>query len=182
MHATRVWAMLIPVALVAAAAQDIVSGPERGAPVPKLPVFAATGPHEGKDVDYAAQRQDKPTVYLFIQADKFDRPMARFLRDLDEKLRGDEHARAVGVWLTDDAAKTRDHLPRVQGSLKLEATAFTCYDGERVGPKGWNINTDAHLTAVVAAGKVAANFGFQSINETNVPEIHKALLKASAGK
>ena len=39
-----------------------------------LKVFDATGPLKDKEVDYAAERKGKPTVYVFIQADKWDRP------------------------------------------------------------------------------------------------------------
>jgi hypothetical protein len=39
------------------------------------------------------------------------------------------------------------------------------------------------LTAVVAnKGKVAAVFGYQSLNETDVPAVHEALMKALAKK
>src|SRR5262249_2906562 len=63
--------------------QEVVSGPDRGSKVPTLKVFDATGPAQGKDVDYATERKGKPTIYVFIQADKWDRPMARFLKELD---------------------------------------------------------------------------------------------------
>src|SRR5262249_47817961 len=55
----------------AARADDIISGPEKGAKVPALEVFDATGPNQGKTVDYAAERKDRPTVYAFVQADQF---------------------------------------------------------------------------------------------------------------
>ena len=44
------------------------------------------------------------------------------------------------------------------------------------------MNPDARLTAVVAnKGKVAATFGYQSINETEVPRVKEALKKAIQG-
>jgi hypothetical protein len=74
------WALAVGVLLLPAyvLGQDVPSGPEKGKAVPALKVFDATGPHEGKEVDYAADRKGKPTVYLFIQAAKWDRPMARW--------------------------------------------------------------------------------------------------------
>jgi hypothetical protein len=164
--------------------QDVVSGPEKDQKVPALKVFDATGPHQGKEVDYMTERKGKPTVYLFIQADKWDRPMAKFLRELEnaiQKEAGDSFV--VAVWLTDNVDKTKDYLPLAQQSLKFHLTALACFPGEKAGPKGWNVNADAHLTAVVAnQGKVAATFGYQSINETNVPEVYKALQKANPKK
>jgi hypothetical protein len=161
-------------------AQDVVSGPDQGQKVPALQVFDATGPHKGKEVDYATERKNKPTVYVFIQADKWDRPMAKFLRNLETTLQKDAgDAFVVAVWLTDNVEKTKDYLPLAQQSLKFHVTALVCFPGDKAGPKGWNVNADAHLTAVVAnQGKVGATFGYQSVNETNVPDVYKALQKA----
>ena len=161
-------------------AQDIVSGPEKGKPVPALKVFAATGPHEGKEVDYKMQRKARRTVYVFIRADKWDRPMARFLRGLDMAASKDgEETAVVAVWLTDNVEKTKKYLPRAQQSLQLQATALTCFPGPQEGPQGWGINADAHLTAaVVHKGTVAATFAYRSVNETDVPAVQKALKAA----
>jgi hypothetical protein len=163
--------------------QDVTSGPDVGQKVPALKVFDATGPHKDKDVDYAADRKEKPAVYLFIAADKWDRPMARFLRKLDEAVADVKDASVVAVWLTADVEKTKEYLPRAQQSLQLQATALTCFTGDKAGPEGWNANADAHLTAVVAhKAKVGAKFGYQSLNETDVPKVVEALKKAIGDK
>jgi hypothetical protein len=163
--------------------QGVVSGPDKGKKVPALKVFDATGPNQGKEVDYAAERKDRPTVYVFVQADKWDRPMARFLRKLDEAVREVEDASVVAVWLTDDPDKTKEYLPVAQQSLQLQATALACFTGDKAGPEGWGMNADAHLTAVVAnKGKVAAAFGFRSLNETDVPAVRDALKAARKEK
>jgi hypothetical protein len=164
--------------------QDVASGPEKGKAVPPLKVFAATGPHQDQDVDYAKERGAKATVFLFIPADKWSRPLARFLKQLDEAtVKVGEDAAVVAVWLTDDPAKTKAYLPVAQNSLQLQATALTCFTGDKEGPKGWGINADAHATAVVTAkGRVAAVFGYRSVNETAVPAVRDALRRARAGK
>jgi hypothetical protein len=177
---------VLPLLLAASTsrAQDVTSGPEKGGVVPALTVFDATGPQKDKEVDYAAERGDKPTVYVFIQADQWDRPMARFLKGLDgitEKEGKD--AFVVAVWLTDDATKSKEYLPVAQQSLQFQAVALTCYPGEKAGPKGWNINGDARATVVVAnRRKVAAAFGYRSINETDVPAVRDALKGARPEK
>jgi hypothetical protein len=167
----------------AARAGDLTSGPEKGVKVPELKVYDATGANKEKDVDYAAERKDKPTVYLFIDAEKFDRPMNRFMKTLDDTVKKDfEGAYVVAVWLTGDADKTKEFLPRVQESVKYEATALTLF-ADKAGPKGWTVNADAHLTAVVAnKGKVTATFAYQSLNETDVPKVKEALEKAIKAK
>jgi hypothetical protein len=164
--------------------QDVVSGPQRGGKVPALKVFDATGPNQGKAIDYAAERKDKSTVYVFIQADKWSRPMARFLKEMDKGLQKEgENIAVIAVWLTEDIRKTKQYLPLAQQSLQFQTTALTCFEGEKAGPKDWNINADAHATAIVAnKGKVAAVFGYVSLNETDAPAVLKALKKARAEK
>ena len=63
------------------------------------------------------------------------------------------------------------------------ATALTCFTGNKDGPRDWNINGDAHLTVVVVhEGKVAATFGYRSVNETDVPAVRDVLKKAGTRK
>jgi hypothetical protein len=178
------WTLPVFFITVPAWAQDVVSGPDRGKKVPPLKVFDGTGPNQGKELDYAAERKHKPTVYVFVQADKWDRPMARFLRKLDEAVRKEhQDGYVVAVWLTDSPGKTKEYLPVAQQSLQLQATALTCFSGEKAGPGGWGINADAHLTAAVAnKQKVTATFGYRCVNETDVPGVRDALQKALSGK
>jgi len=166
-----------------AGAQDVPSGPEKGRAVPALKVFDATGAHVGKEVDYAADRKEKPTVYLFIQAEKWDRPQARFVRELDKAVQKDGGDGAVvGVWVGGDPARNKGYLPVAQTSLQLQATALTAFTGPPEGPAGWGVNGDASLTAVVAVkGKVVAVFGYRSVNETDVAGVLDALRKARKG-
>jgi hypothetical protein len=61
----------------------------------------------------------------------------------------------------------------------LQKTILACFTGDKAGPKDWNINGDAYLTAVVATkGKVASTFGYRSINETDAPAVQDAYKKA----
>jgi hypothetical protein len=156
---------------------QVDSGPAAGSKVEALKVLTITGDDAGKEVDYATTRKDKPTVYVFIQADKFDRPVARFLKGLDEKLAKERTDVAiVAVWLTEDVDKTKDHLPKVQESMKLTQTTLTVYKGDKGGPNAWNVNGVAHLTAVIAHdNKVEASLGFGSINETDMPAVFKKI-------
>jgi hypothetical protein len=163
-----------------APAQDVSSGPNKNAKVPALKVFDSTGLNKDKEVDYAAERKDKPTIYLFVRADKFDRPMNRFMKGLDSEVKKEsEDAYIVAVWLTDDVDKTKERLPVVQQSVQYENTALTIFTGGKDGPKHWNANADAHLTVVLATkGKVAATFGYQSVNETDVKVVRAAFKKS----
>ena len=164
---------------LSAARAEVESGPSPGDSVEPLKVYAVTGEVEGKEVDYAKLRGKKPSVYVFIQAEHWSRPMARFLRKIDEAAQNIDGAYVVAVWLTEDEQQTKEYLPRAQGSLKLQSTALTLYPDAEAGPDGWGINQQAYLTAVVANGaKVVESFGYVSVNETVAPDVEKALKKA----
>lgn len=179
-----VWVLAILFLGSLARGQDIVSGPDKDKSVPALKVFDATGANKNKDIDYAAERKTKPTIYVFIDADKWDRPMARFLKELDKAMQKEgEDAYVVAVWLTDNVDKTKEYLPVAQQSVRFERTALTCHTGQKSGPEKWNINADAHLTAVIAAkGKVKSTYGYRSINETDAAAVMDAFKKAVKAK
>lgn len=166
---------------------DVDSGPKAGEKVPALKAFGVVGSVEGKETNYAADREDAPTVYLFIQAEEGGipvggRPAARFMKVLDNQItKAADKAEIVAVWLGEKAVeKHKTYLPRFQMSLKLEHTALAAFDGERAGPTGWGINADAHVTAVIAyKGKVLKSFALTSVNETDVRPVLAELKKAT---
>ncbi|HVA47309.1 MAG TPA: hypothetical protein VNH11_13150 [Pirellulales bacterium] len=163
-------------------AQDLLSGPDVGQPVPGLSVLAATGSNAGNEIDYADQRKEKPTVYVFIQADKWDRPVARFLSGLDEAMpKISQEAYVVATWLTADQEKTKQYLPVAQQSLRLANSALTQFTGAS-GPAAWKLHSGAHVTAVVVVkGTVAANFAYRSVNETVVHDVLVQVSRFSRG-
>src|SRR5262249_55722264 len=140
-----------------------------------LKVFAVTGDPQDKEVEYAELRGDKPTVYVFVSAKEFDRPVFRYLKKLDEDV--GEEALVVAVWVTDEADKSKEYLPNISDYFKQ--AALTVLGGAR-GQNGWGINTDAHLTAVIAhEGKVVKSFAYVSLNETDVPAVVAAVKKVT---
>src|SRR3954465_6142548 len=91
-----------------ATAQDVDSGPKKGDKVPALSVYDATGENKEKTVDYVGLRKDRPTVYLFVGEGKFDRPIFRFIKGLDEAVKKElEDVYCVAVWPTDDEDKQK---------------------------------------------------------------------------
>jgi hypothetical protein len=165
---------LLAMLLTGLARADVASGPKEGENVAPLKVYAVTGEPKDKQVDYANLRKDKPTVFVFVSAKDFDRPMFRFIKKLDEDL-GDDGL-VVAIWLTDNADKSKEYLPKI--SQYFKSAALTVFDGVG-GPKDWGINADAHLTAVVAhKGKVVKAFGYISLNETDAPEVVSTMKKA----
>jgi hypothetical protein len=166
---------LVILALPATAA-EFESGPAAGAAIPQLKVFDTTGAHAGREVDYAADRQAKPTIYVFITSEKWDRPVARFLRKLDEEVGKRDGLHAVAVWLTDEPETTKEYLPRAQQSLQLKGTTFTCYPVAKKSPEHWNINFEAGATVVVAKNaKVVRSLAFRTATERDVKAVVEAM-------
>jgi len=163
------WGVLVSVV----ASDAAVAGPADGNEVPSLKVAAVAGLVTGEEKDFAAERKEQPTIYVFVQADKFDRPIGRFLKTLDQELvKNRKDVQVIAVWLTDDAQKSKDYLPKAQQSIQLEQTVWSVFPGEKSGPAGWNIDIAVTVTVVVADGaKVVKSFDFNSINDTVVPEV-----------
>jgi hypothetical protein len=165
-------------AIGAAALADVASGPKEGEKAAALPVYAVTGDPKEKDVDYITTRKDKPTVYVFVNQEKWGRPMFQFIKKLDELLPDvTEEAAPVAVWLTDKPDDAKAYLPKI--SQYFNGTSLTVFTGDKAGPKDWGINLDAHVTAVlVNKGKVVASFGYQSVNGTDAEGVRDSLKKA----
>lgn len=182
MRVTRILAVLAVVLRSTVAAGDVDSGPKVGTEVGALNVSVVTGDQAGQELDYAAHRRGKPTIYLFIPHEKFDRPIARFLKQLEQSVKeGGQETQLVTIFLTDDAAKTKEYLPKAQMSLQFTINPLVVFPSARMSPEGWAVNTDAHLTAVIVrSGTVTARFGYRSVNETAVPEVIEALKKGDA--
>ena len=105
---------MIPLLCLLALAADVPSGPEKGAALPKLEAYAVTGDDKDKTLDVTAAGKDKLTLYLIVGDEKFDRPMHRFFKAIDDKLQADfQDVRGVTVFLTQDEKKMKEFLPRV---------------------------------------------------------------------
>jgi len=180
LNRSALWVLLAALAASAALAAPN-SGPPVGQPPPALKVLDVTGPHKDMELDYVADAKGKPRIFVLLRA--WDRPIARFLKTLDTALQ-DENAGTlvVAVWLTDDKEMTKQYLPRAQQSLQFQTTALALFPGDKAGPDGWNVNPEARVTVVVAGPqKVAATFGYDVINETDVRAVRAALKKAASG-
>lgn len=173
----RILMSLIVCVPMTAAMADNVSGPEKGAKIGELKVYATAGDDAGKVVNVTESQKEKTTIYVFVQAELFTRPIGRFLKTLDTKVNNDlQGVEVIAVWLSDDVEKSREYLPRVQTSIQLARTQWTVFDGDKNGPPEWGINSDAHVTVVTTKQGVALkSTGYVSINETVVDEVVKSL-------
>ena len=179
-----VLASILFLACTSLAYADVESGPKAGEKVGALKVHAVAGTIEDKEVDYAKERKGEPTVYLFVNAEKFSRPMNKFMKGLDGKLgEAGDKAVSVAVWVGGEFDKNKELLAKVQKSVSYEKTALTAYNGDANGPNGWGINSAAHLTAVVVnGGTVVKSFAYESVNDTDVKDVLEVLKKATEKK
>jgi hypothetical protein len=155
-------------------------GPEVGKAVPALKIQAMTSDGNFEEADGATAAAGKPVVYLLVQHSKWDRPIARFLKVLDDKIR-DNSATAVayGVFLSSVVEQVKEYLPKVNQSLKFQHMTLGSYTDDGTGPADWNVSGDAGLTVAVAyQGKITATFSYVSTNETDVPAVLEAVKKA----
>ncbi|MBA4191246.1 MAG: hypothetical protein C0467_24965 [Planctomycetaceae bacterium] len=190
MKASTVLASLTAALLLTPAARaDVESGPKAGEKVPALKAFGVVGTVEGKEADFAADRKDAPTIYLFVKAEEGGlpvggRPLGRFMKVLDTEVGKLDGVAIVAVWLGDKAFdKHKEYLPKINMSLKFEKTSLAAFDGEKSGPNNWGVNSDAHLTVVVVnKGKVVKSFAYESVNETDVKPVLAELKKATENK
>jgi hypothetical protein len=159
---------------------DVTSGPKAGDKVEDFKAFGVVGAIEGKEGSYVKERKDEPTVYVFVQQENWDRPMARFLKTLDKDGKeANDKAAVIAVWLTESPDKAKDYLPKAQMSLNFTNTSLGVFEGEKSGPKNWGINTDAHCTVVIThKGKVVQSIALQSVNETDAKKVMELLKKA----
>ena len=171
---------LLAIALVFAFASDIESGLKSGEKIPALKAFGLVGEIKDKSADFAKERGDLPTVYLFVNAAKFDRPLARYIKELDQKANEVvEKVQIVAVWVGGDLDANKKRIPAINESLKFDRTAMAAFEGDAPGPNGWGLNADAHLTTVIAhKGKVIKSFAYQSVNDKDVPVVLEELKKA----
>src|SRR5688572_6354823 len=78
---------LVIFALVANCQTSKAGGPAVGAKVPKLEIDVMQAGGDFQKSDAAKPAAETPTVFLFVKSDKWDRPVARFMKVLDGKLR-----------------------------------------------------------------------------------------------
>ena len=154
------------------------------APPRSLKIAAITGEFAGQDVDAAEKYKERTHVVLFVNSDRWDRPIARYLKKLDSDLSEgiDEAPDAVAtvVWLTDDKEKAKEYLPKAQQSLGLSRTAWTVFPGDKSGPVEWNVDVASTLTVVVLKKeKEVGRFAYVSTNDQDVPEAISALKKSA---
>ncbi len=168
--------------IVAPCWADVESGPQVGDKLAELKVQIVQDGKAAEAADVLPDHAEHPTVYVFLSATRFDRPAARYLNGVDQAVqklqRRDPLAGMVIVWLTPEPPAAAERVSRIQQSLKLQAGQWTVFPGAVTGPDGWAVNDAATVTTVLSGGReVSARFGYDSVNETSVTELDRAITK-----
>lgn len=173
------WTLLVFLGACGICRADVESGPATGEKAPALTVRMVTNGQAAEPADIVKERAESPTVYVLLPAEQFDRPGARYLKGVDaavaklQKLK--PNADLVVVWLTTDVDAGTKRVTQIQGSLQLLAGDWAVCS--MTSPENWGIHERAAVTTVlVVKGKVTARFGYDSVNENDVPKL-EALLK-----
>lgn len=168
--------MLLLIVAAALVAVGPESGPPKGAKLPKLKVVVAQEALREAE-DLAEKRKDKPTIFVFIPKENWERPTARFLRAVDEQLEHVHQGKLVVVWIAENSVEENaEYLRKVSNSLMTSRTTWTVFHGEAGELGDWEINPDTNATVVVASeGKVLKSVGFRQVNEGDAKDFIKLL-------
>ncbi len=166
--------LVVALALVTSFRENAIGTSIAAEAVPGLEAIVCVGDDVGQKADLVQKRGSKPTVYMFLQKEHWDRPTARLLRELDFQIRDKlTDGGIVAVWLSDEPVQAlQEHLPRVQQSIRLSMTTYAVWPGNAFGPADWGLTRDDHVTIVSAKdGKVIRRHTFRSTNEGDAPKV-----------
>lgn len=133
--------------------KEIVAGPELNKPIPSLKTLQIVGDHADKEIDWKETAKTNYMLIVFVRSDKWDRPVARVLKQLDDALvaaRKDlPDAHIVIVWVSKDGERAKEYLPKVQQSLKMQVSSWNHFNGEVYDASGWQLSGDGALNIVL---------------------------------
>ncbi len=141
-----------------ALAQDkVFSGPQPGENTTPFETIELRGENQGQTVDPIQFNQGKPTALVFVHG--IERSMAPLMKVIDAF--GTQHQEKIitnWVFLSDDPITSRQRLPQVGRSLKIQGRMLLSSDGIE-GPGNYGLNKDCLLTILASKNnKVTANF------------------------
>lgn len=150
---------------------QLTSGPEAGAALTKVDVYAPLGPRAGTTFDAAAALGQGPAALLFLS--ELTRNVAPMVRGLDRLAQeyGLLGFRSFTVVLADDRTAAENQIERSSPALGLGNPMVLSVDGSD-GPGAYGLNRKCTLTLVLAKdGRVVRSVGFTDTGPQDVPEL-----------
>lgn len=164
-------ALLLFPAATQAQNDDLVSGPQKGATLGPVALYANSGPYAGQEsFDASEEIGDGPGLFLFIQT--LNRNTAPVIRGVDHLSAEYElfGLQSFSVTLNSDRTAAEEMLRRVNGSLKLRRPITLSLDGLE-GPGSMALNRQATLTVVlVNNGSVTQSI---ALNDTGLHDLQR---------
>lgn len=159
---------------------EINAGPEAGKAVPSLMAMQIVGDQQGKSLEWSKVSKNQPTIFIFVRSDKWDRPVARSLKQIDtavNDLRKEEpKVQMCIIWISKDAENAKEYLPKAQQSIKLQASSWNHFNGEIYDVSGWQLSGDSALNIVVAKeGKVTWGKGYTNPHDSIARKVTQAI-------
>jgi hypothetical protein len=165
---------------IAAAAQELPSGPAPGTMLTPVRVYAPLGPRRGQEYDAAADLVTGPGALLFVH--EISRNVAPLIRGFARL--SDEFAllglRTAMVRVADDRTAEEEHAARVSRALQLAQPIVVGLDGAD-GPGNYALNRKCTLTLVLTKdGRAHRSVGFTDTGAQDVPRL-RAWIEEIAG-
>jgi hypothetical protein len=154
-----------------AADEPVFSGPQVGEKLTGFRVLGVYGDQEGKELDFVAAADGKPTLLIFMH--DLTRPSAALTRALTAyaESKAQDGLYCGVIWLAADRSQTEAYLKRARQSLNLAAPVGISLDGAE-GPGSYGLNRKVALTVLVAKdNRVTANFALIQPALTDGPKI-----------
>jgi hypothetical protein len=167
---------------IAAAADALVSGPQRGSrlpdtfqPVPLNVTNAELPSYAGKKNDYVEQFGGNPVALVFAR--EITDPLVNLMKKLDAEVSKNKAARLRGVFIILSDDNKTERMLRELG--KREAINSVSLAIMSEGPKYYKLSEEADVTVVLYRHrKVAANHSFRK-GELNDKAVGKVLADTS---
>lgn len=156
------------------AEKNVFSGPQPGEFTTPFDTVELRGESQGSTVDPVHVNRGKPTALVFVHG--IERSMVPLMRVIDSF--GSKHKDKIitnWVFLSDDPVTSRQRLPQVGRSIKIQGRMLLSSDGIE-GPGNYGLNKDCLLTILTAKdNKVTANFALIQPGIADAKEVVAAL-------
>ena len=156
------------------AQNNVFSGPQPGEFTTPFNTVELRGESQGSAVDPVHVNRGKPTALVFVHG--IERSMVPLMRVIDTF--GSEYREKIitnWVFLSDDPVTSRQRLPQVGRSIKIQGRMLLSSDGIE-GPGNYGLNKDCLLTILTAKdNKVTANFALIQPGIADAKEVVEAL-------
>lgn len=167
---------------IAAAQEQVFSGPQVGETLPPLTVRNIVGPQTAQESDPVTAADGRPLLLIFVH--KRERPAFGLANALTKAAveREPQGLQRQLVFLTEDPTTTQSWLKQIANYFEKDTPVGISMEGAE-GPGAYGLNRNVTMTVLVGReGKVTANFALvQPSLPADGPKILQAIWDATGG-